>query len=285
MIRYAVVFLCFISSVVSSCKNDAMDNNEEKILLAEVESKKLFLEDVRNMIHEDASPQDSALIVNAYVDRWVRDQLLMAKAEQNIPVNLNVDKLVADYRSSLILNNYERLLMESQLDSTISDQDLIQFYEANKEQYILEKPIARIVFVKLRPDSPNQQQALAWWNDLEKENLRRLRSYADRHAAQSFLEDTAWIDMASIMDMVPSTMVSESSLKEGKEVRYQDGDYLYLLKVLEVRRTTEVAPLPYIRDQATRAILHKRQIALIERTKDQLYDVAIRKNNVKIYTQ
>lgn len=262
-----------------------MDNNEEKILLAEVESKKLFLEDVRNMIHEDASPQDSALIVNAYVDRWVRDQLLMSKAEQNIPVNLNVDKLVEDYRSSLILNNYERLLMESQLDSTISDQDLIQFYEANKEQYILEKPIARIVFVKLRPDSPNQQQALAWWNDLEKENLRRLRSYADRHAAQSFLEDTAWIDMASIMDMVPSSMVSESSLKEGKEVRYQDGDYLYLLKVLEVRRTTEVAPLPYIRDQATRAILHKRQMALIERTKDQLYDVAIRKNNVKIYTQ
>lgn len=115
-----------------------------------------------------------------------KGSIVDGKAEQNIPVNLNVDKLVEDYRSSLILNNYERLLMESQLDSTISDQDLIQFYEANKEQYILEKPIARIVFVKLRPDSPNQQQALAWWNDLEKENLRRLRSYADRHAAQSF---------------------------------------------------------------------------------------------------
>lgn len=175
--------------------------------------------------------------------------------------------------------------MESQLDSAISDQELITFYEANKEQYILEKPIARILFVKLRPDSPNQQQALAWWNELTTENLRRLRSYSERHAAQSFLEDTVWMDMAAIMNMVPLNMVSEPSLRAGKEVRYQDGDYLYLLKVLEVRRTTEVAPLAYIREQASRAILHRRQVSLIERTKDQLYDVEIRKNNVKIYTR
>lgn len=285
MSRPVIAILSLFLALAASCKLDRNESETGEFLLAEVYSKKLFLNDVQNMIHEDASPQDSALIVSAYVERWVRDQLLMAKAEQNIPVDLNVDKLVQDYRSSLILNNYERLLMESQLDSAISDQELITFYEANKEQYILEKPIARILFVKLRPDSPNQQQALAWWNDLTTENLRRLRSYSERHAAQSFLEDTVWMDMAAIMNMVPLNMVSEPSLKEGKEVRYQDGDYLYLLKVLEVRRTTEVAPLAYIREQASRAILHRRQVSLIERTKDQLYDVEIRKNNVKIYTR
>ena len=68
------------------------------------------------MIYDGVSPEDSTLIINAYVERWVREQLLMQKAEENIPKDLNLNKLVNDYRESLILNNYERLLIESLLE-------------------------------------------------------------------------------------------------------------------------------------------------------------------------
>ncbi|MCO6485183.1 MAG: hypothetical protein J5I41_05330 [Saprospiraceae bacterium] len=268
-----------------ACERTGLVTEPEDVLLAEVFQKKLYLGDVRNMLHEDASPQDSTRIVNAYVARWVRDQLLLAKAEENVPKDLNIDKLVADYRASLVLHLYERRLMETQLDSSVNEAELIDFYEANKEQYLLEKPIARILFLKLRADSPNLRQALGWWNQPSDDNMRKLRHYARRHAAEALLQDTVWMRLDEIVQLVSPKVINESSLEPGKEVRYQDGDYHYLLKVEEARSTLEVAPMAYIRDQATRAILLQRQVALLESVKDRLFEAEIRKNNVKIHTQ
>lgn len=257
----------------------------DDILLAEAGSRELWLSDVAHMVHESATPQDSALTIRAYVEHWVREQLLMAKAEENVPPDLDLDRLVEDYRSSLIRNNYERRLLETRLDSSVSEQELIAFYEENQEQYLLEKPIARFHFLKVRQDNPSMQEVDRWWNKADRTSMENLRAFSTRHAVASSLDDSLWLDLGAIAEMAWPAVSNPGSLAAGREVRYQDPDHRYWLRVLEVKASLEVAPLAYIREQATRAILHRRQVELIERTKEQLYQIAIRKNQVKIHAR
>jgi hypothetical protein len=279
------VFTLLTLLAILACDRVTAVSEPDDVLLAEVYNRRLYLEEVRNMLHEDMEPADSVRMLQAYVARWVREQLLLAKAEENIPRDLNLDKLVQDYRSSLVLNLYERRLMETQLDSAVSERELLAWYESNKEQYLLEKPIALILFVRLRADSPNLQQALAWWNKPGTENFRKLNHFASRHGGLALLQDSLWMGLDEIVQLVSPNVINENSLRPGKEVRYQDGDYHYLLRVQDARSTLEVAPMAYIRDQATRAIMLQRQIALIDSVKERLYEVELRKNNVKIHTR
>jgi len=271
--------------LMTACSSWEGSGHEDDLLLAEVFERKLFLSDMESLLYDGVSAQDSVLIVNAYVERWVRDQLLMQRAEENIPEDLNINALVEDYRESLILNNYERLLMETQLDSTITESELASFYEANKDQYHLEKPIANILLLQIQDDRPKLDHALTWWNDPTPENLKKLTRYATQYADRFILADSTWLPHEEIEQMLPPGVVSKGSIQVGKEIRFKDQDVNYLLKVRDIRSTLEIAPLAYIRDQATRAILHRRQIDLINQVKDQLYELEIRKNNVKVYTR
>ncbi len=269
----------------SSCRSGNEPDRSEDQLMAEVFSRQLYFSDVASLMYDGVSSEDSILILNAYVERWVRDQLLMQKAEQNIPKDLNIDMLVNNYRESLILNNYERLLIEHQLDSTVTEAQLLEFYETNKDQYHLEKPIAHILFLQIKDDRPNLAHALSWWNEPKPENLRKLTRYAKRYADRAMLADSTWMPVEDVVHMLPPGVMSVNSATPGKEIRFQDQEVTYLLKIRDIRSSLEIAPLAYIRDQATRAILHRREIDLINRVKDQLYELEIRKNNVKVYTR
>ena len=102
------------------------------------------------MFPEKPLPKDSLAIIQAYIERWTRDTLLLNEAEQNIPSDLNIDKLVRDYRASLIRHNYEKRWWNNIWTLPSPRNNSWNFYEANKEQYQLETPIMRCYFIKGR---------------------------------------------------------------------------------------------------------------------------------------
>ena len=133
--------------LATACKNPLNTAAKDK-LLASVFNNSLYLSSMEEMFPENATHQDSVLVVNAYTDRWIREQLIMHEAERNIPKDLNIDELVQKYRASLILNSYEEQLTKQGLDTTISEGELKEFYERNKDQYQLTTPITRCFFFK-----------------------------------------------------------------------------------------------------------------------------------------
>ena len=133
----------------TACSPASREKDPNDRLLAKVHNKSLYLSDMEGMIPEGLSSEDSSLIINAFVERWARDAVMMYQAERNVPKDLNIDKLVRDYRASLLTNNYEKILVEQLLDSLVTQQELADFYELNKSQYQLEFDIVRGHFVKV----------------------------------------------------------------------------------------------------------------------------------------
>lgn len=279
---YIILFSGLMILAVSSCvpPEDEMAGND--VLLAKVYNKPLYLSELEDMIPRTATPSDSTLIVNAFTDRWVKENLMIYEAERNIRKDLNIDELVRDYRASLILHDYEKNLAESELDSTITNEELMKYYEDYKSHFQLESTIRMCKFIKLPTNAPNLKKVSKWWDENDdEETIEMLTEYSEDNAIVYQLADSIWLTVEDLEKNFPSSIIS--SMKEGKKLEESEGDFKYFVEVLEVKSKNSDPPVAYIKERASNFILHNRRVELVYKKREELFQDAERKGHVKYF--
>jgi hypothetical protein len=264
------------------------EDTEENKLLAEVYNKKLYFSDIENMLLPRGGEEDSLRWLNAIVDKWVKETLFLYEAERNLPSDINIDALIKDYRATLIINQYEKNYVERQLDSIITEQELQGYYEENKEQYQLRTPIVRVNYIllsnKLPPRIVRKIEEL-WKKSEQPSQNSELVSLVSKNSEAYFFDDSQWMTLADLTGKLPKGAINEQILQYTKNFILSDGSYFYYARILEMKSREEVAPLSYIKNQATRVILNKRKLDLINSRKRELFESANAQNHVKIYLE
>ena len=275
-----IILALFIITI--ACKNPLNSTKQDKSL-ASVFNNTLYLSNLEEMFPDNASHQDSVMVINAYTNRWVREQLIMHEAERNIPKDLDIDDLVQKYRASLILNSYEEQLTKNSLDTVIGDAELKAFYERTKDQYQLSTPIARCYFLKVPKPVPQPDSLQKWWNNPKSsDNLAKMQKYAQQYSKSFLLEDSTWHRVEDIAVLLPKGTVSGENISEGKEITINDAHFQYYFRALKTMNQKDIAPLSFIKEQASKFILNQRKQQLLETKKQEMYDSELKKNNVKI---
>jgi hypothetical protein len=285
LVSKVFILLAFVIGEIlfSGCSSLTNKGGKEDHLLARVYNKSLYLSDMEGMLPDGLSSEDSLLIIKSYVQNWTRESVLLHEAERNLPKAINVDKLVNDYRASLIKNNYENILVNELLDSIISSDELQAFYEKNKEQFQLESPIVRCLFIKADLNSPDISRAQQLWNNGKPKDFAQFADWALQNAVVQHLDENSWYKVDEIGAFMPSGTITLDKIRKDQEFVLKDDNFIYFFKVLELVSRTEIAPLSYIEEQARKVILHKRKTQLLEEMKEKLYEEANRRNSVKIY--
>lgn len=283
MLRTLIPYLLLFSAITTLWQCGDTDNppKEGDKLLAKVYNKSLYLSQLEDIVPEGTAANDSVLMVTAYVQRWVRDQLLMYEAERNIPKDLNIDKLVRDYRASLVRFNFEQQIVAEQLDSIVSDAELKAFYENNKDQFQLENTILKFQLLKLPPNAPLNELNKIWYSRSASDEVK-LRNYANQWAALALLDTEKWYKLDEVAALLPKGTLSSDNVGSRREGTLSDGDFRYYYRVLETVKGKETAPFEYVREQASKVILHKRKQQLLEKWKEDLYQKELRRENIQI---
>jgi hypothetical protein len=276
-------FLLFMAIVLWVGCNKSGKRADGDRHIGSIYNKDLYLSDMEGMLPEGLTGEDSTVIINTYVRYWMREMALLHEAEQNIPTDLNIEKLVADYRSSLIKNNYENIVVNRLLDSTVTKEQLLEFYDKNKEQYQLETPILRCRFIKAPRKAPDSEKAQDWWNSNKPSDFADLSRWCSKHAAVHHLQDSSWHKVEEIAAYMPQGTLSVDNVENRRDFIQRDDEFVYYFKLLELVRKKELAPLSYIESQARKVILHKRKTQLLEELKDKLYQEAVRNKNVELF--
>lgn len=254
-------------------------------LLAKVHNKQLYLSEMDGMFPVGTTKEDSSLIINSFVERWIRETLLLHEAERNIPSDLNIDKLVRDYRASLIRNNYEKILVEELLDSNLTAEEMLEFYNKHREEFKLDGNTIRCYFIKIPVSAPNRELMRSWWEKATTaDNRARLVDYCNQYAKSHLLEDSTWYRIEDIATELPPGTISTETVGR-REVTAQDSDYYYYLRIFEVKSKNQDAPLSFVQDQIRRVILRDRKLKLLEDKKEEMYEIEMRRNNIHLYNQ
>ncbi len=263
-----------------SCNSPSPANAADQ-LLAQVYNKNLYASELADVVPEGTNATDSTLLVSAFVQRWVRDQLLMYEAERNIPKDLNIDELVRDYRASLVRFNFEEQIIAEKLDSTVSEGEVRTFYEANKDQFQLESTILKCLLLKLPPKAPQSEINKLWYSRSSADEPK-LAAYAKQWAAMALLNHEKWYKLGDIAALLPKGTLTSENVSSRREGTLSDGDFRYYYRVLDVVQGKTTAPFDYVREQASKIILHKRKQQLLDRWKEDLYQKELRRENIKI---
>ena len=274
-------------TIVSSCKKQdpSTEKMPEPILLAQVFDYKLYFDDIKDLIQGYANAEDSLQQVRSLTEHWVSDRLILVEAEKNFPKEVNMNKLLEDYRQSLLRHFFEQHALEERLDTVITENDILKYYEANKEQHRLEAGILRGYYFKIKQPQQRGDKLLTWWKTFPEQHLKEVLAYADKHAKTNWSDSTQWHEMQMIVQLFPEGTLTPSAIRSNHGIVREDRDYMYLLYPLEVYYAQDIAPLARIREQAARFILHQRELELLERINKEIYDRDIKDERVKIYVE
>lgn len=270
--------MCWTLACQSGGKGD--DANR---MLARVHNKTLYLSDMEGMIPAETSSEDSAQIIKAYIERWVRDASLMHEAERNVPKDLNIDKLVLDYRASLIRHSYEKILIDQLLDSTVTTAQLQAYYEKTREEFPLKTDIVRCRYIKLPRNASELNQFEKWWKSDNIEDFQLLVAYCNEHAVTQMLDDSLWYSLPSLDSQWPGGSGELRNLAPGQKISRKDETFLYYFQMGAIMREKEIAPMGFVSDQLKKMILHQRKMKLLEETRENMYQDALRRNQVQVY--
>jgi hypothetical protein len=275
----AFIFILIISFFTSCKYFSSSDNSEEKVI-AEVGNKKLFLSEVESLINY-ADKEDSLRILKGLINNWAQDQLMIQEAERNMPKDVNLDKLVLDYRQSLLLYNYETQISGELLDTVITAEQRQKYYDEHAAEFELSEPIAKFIFVKFPSKTSNLDKFYKTWKeeDIPEESISNVNKYGE----YSDMDYKKWKPISQLESYLPKNLVSRSTLDDEASIRKKEKDYEYFIKVLDYYDQGDKPPFDYIQSKIEKVLLNERKKELIKDKKAQLYNK--RANEVKIYVK
>ncbi len=279
LMRLSLSFIV-IALVLGACGDKDTGNTDREI--AKVYDKSLLASETAGVVPPGTNPQDSALLVNAFIQRWISDQLLMYEAERNIPKDANIDKLVRDYRASLVRFNYEEQLIGQKLDSTVNETEVRQFYEAHKDEFQLQSTILKCLLVKMPVNGPTSEMTKLW-NSRSDSDAAKMMELAKNKATLALLDRNKWYRLDEVAAILPQGTLTADNIGSRREGTLSEGDYKYYYRVLETVRGKETAPFDYVQEQASKVILHKRKQDLLENWKKEVYENELRRGNIKVF--
>ena len=166
--RKLVVGLVFFMAFVS-CNN--VNNGNGDRVVASIYDKTLHQSDLQSVLYEGISVNDSLVRTKAFINNWIRAQLIIHQAEKNIDKSeLDFSRQIEDYRNSLIIYKYESQLIEQNLDTVVSDEEIAKYLEDNAPLE-LDKDAVRTIILNIRKKAFIEEMNKSLYNKAVKERL------------------------------------------------------------------------------------------------------------------
>jgi len=278
-----IVAFCILGLILESgC--DQLSSTKRKIkegdiLLASVEERKMYYSDIEDMISA-TSEQDSLAQLNSYIEAWLSRNVVLNEAEKKFPQDLDIDKLIDDYRSSLILHNYRQSLIKKDLDTIITETQEIEYYNINKDQYLLAEPICRARIVKIPDDAKRIERFYRNW---KKNDTIAIDKYIAENAIFDTADDNEWHTIDHYLGFLPEKRFKSKDFSRKGDIQKHDDTIEYFIKVTDFKDQNEIPPLNYVKEQMRKVIIHQRKKDLLEKIENNLYQNYLKSNKIKVF--
>nr|WP_300439543.1 peptidyl-prolyl cis-trans isomerase [Christiangramia sp.] len=281
-------FLGFIVSFAALCMVSCnyFEQSDDRKVVVRVNDSFLYEEDIAALINEGTSPEDSTLIVSNYITRWATQQLLIDRAELNLPESQQEEfnSLVNNYRNELYTNAYTEAVVSRDLDTSLNSSEVEEYYEQNKENFILNEDLVKLRYINLAKNSNNLEELKNKFRRFNEKDQQELMDMGLQFKSYS-LNDSVWIKTKSVYNKIgPLTVEDRSSLlKKSNFMELQDSLNVYLVYVNDVLSRNEQAPLEYASATVREILLNKKKQALIKELEKDITKDAIKNNEFEIY--
>lgn len=267
--------------MILSCKEQT-----EKKPVVRVFDKYLYYEDIKDILPQNMSIADSEQFVQNIINSWVQQQLLVHYAEIYLSEEKNeIQKKVEEYRNTLLISKFGDIIINKNLDSNVTLEEISEYYESNQKNFILNRPIIMGFLIKLplKTDSLNiYKRMLKETDDFDIENIKSICAQKNG----KFEDFTQyWVSFDEVQMKLPMKISNfEEFIRKTNIFEVEDDQYYYILKVNRYLLSGKIAPIEYVTPQITSILIKNRAEVILQTFKQNKYDDALKNNQIEIFS-
>jgi hypothetical protein len=254
--------------------------------IARVDDVFLYKKDLKKVLPDNLSKSDSAIFANNFITRWATQQLFV----QNAQVNLSdakldkFDRLIKQYKNDLYSKAYVEALVAKNLDTLVSNNEAVTYYDANREAFKLNEDLIKFRYINVEANRLDLEKVKTKFKRFNAQDKKELDSISIQFKSYS-LKDSVWIRVDQVIKKIEAVGVDNRNdlLKKSNFIQLKDSLGLYLMQINDVLLRNDTAPLEYVRPTINQIVINKRKLELIKQLEKDITKDAIKNEQFEIY--
>jgi len=282
MNRFITIILVLLA--INGCSHN--DSQLKRIPVAKAGNEVLYYDEIPVHLKNGDYPADSTSMIQGYINKWARQELMFQKAEENLPPELmkEIEEQLRETRLNLVAYEYQRMMMLQKMDTLISQEELEKYYTENEASFMLTSNIVKALFIKLPVETPNLWKIKSLARSDNQKDFQELESICYQFAEKFDDFNEEWIKMDRLsIELREEIRNQEDFLRRTRFHETRDSASVYLIAINDFRLRGTLSPFEYVREDIKRIIWNNRRIEFIQELENGIYNEAIRENSLKIY--
>ena len=270
----------FTALLLTSCSNIS-DNNSNDLIARAGEN---FL--YQNQLPSFSSEQDSILRYLNYIERWAKEKILYDLSLTNLSQSKknDLDLLVEKYKVDLYINSYKDLIVNSRIDSIVTDQEIESFYNMNIDNFKLNENLLKYRYLKVPTDNINISRIRRYIQRLN-ENDREFLDSLNFQFADLKLNDTMWFTEREVISSIEFINQKNKSnyMRINRFFELEDDKYINYFIVKDLLKSGNIPPLSYLYDRIKSNIINQRKLNLIQNINNEILNDALKSSKYEVF--
>jgi hypothetical protein len=283
--------IMLIGFILTGCdlikiKGDSSESDQKRQPAARANNSYLYKDELIGIVAPGTPVADSTKLVEAYINSWIKKQLLIGEASRKIDINeAEVERKVLDYRYSIIAYEYQNQFVNKNLDTSIANSEIEQYYKDNIDNFILKQNIVQATFVKVPQNAPRTNKIKELIYADRPQERQELKSYCLSFSAAYHISDSTWMVFDDLVKNSPLAEIPNKIqfLKTNPYYETSDNNFLYFLRVERYRISDNVSPLEFVKDDIRNIILNRRKVDLAKKLEDDVFKAAKDDDDFEIF--
>ena len=286
ILKISTVLIFFLPAVFMLTGCSYLEKTDDREVIVRVNDAYLYEADINALINENTSPQDSAIIVSNYINRWATQQLLIDRAQLNLPESQlrEFKDLIENYKNELYTSAYKDAVVSRELDSTLPIEEMEAYFEENKNNFQLTEDLLKLRYVSLAENNTNIKEIKSYLTSFDGEDREELEEISLQFKNYS-LNDSVWVKLKTVYDKIPALTIEhrDKLLNKSNFLQVEDSLGVYLIYVKDVLERGQDAPFEFAEPTIEKILLNKQKLNLIKELEKDITKDAIKNEQFEIY--
>jgi len=271
--------ILFIFIFLFSCSSE---NNEGYI--ASYKDDFLTLDDALNDFPPNV--KDTSFFLETYINDWLITKVILNKAKLYIDEDdSDIISSVNQYKETLIIHKYQNELINSKFDTTITSDDVKEYYEKYSNDFVLHKDIVKARLIKINKETLHLNKVKDLVSTTDESELLELVDFCEMYSDNSFLNDSVWVYLSEFSQKLPNGSKENKKLLSNKNKihSFMDDNFVYIIYIRDYQIKGNKSPLPFVFSNIRKILQSKNKKQFITNLEKKLYQEALFSEHIKVY--
>ncbi len=283
-----VICVLLLSRYFSDSTTVQKNNAQATAFVARVNDAYLYPADVAIPDATGIEGTERTHLLNQYIEDWACKKLLLIKGRAANAADKNsclgsTEAQVNQYKEDLIAYWVLTTLVERQLNTAVSEEEIADYYQKHKDDFILNHDIVKGLFVAMPKKAAHIHVIKSLMLSTRQEDYEKLKTYCAPYAATVRLEPAQWLAWEYVLNTVGYRPLGDATrlLRTNKFIHVAGQRGIYFLRIDAYKTAQELEPLESAQERIKSIIVHKRRLGLGKKIKESLLQDA-KKNKVYV---